>query len=364
MELGKKEVLEIFKRNSSYEFVETPLGTAIKMPSREAFIFSAVTGAGYLDSVVLPFTPHGLLKLFYNVFSYNFVTGIFQDLSLRNTPYVLSAAKPYLFDTTHKFIVPVEFLSEADLQRFLRANIGRLDNPTDYLILRIEKSKKGNGMENFMEYLAAEYFRQRGFIVENQIPLAHALGTPDFGGYAVSEVVESVNEFLGTGFHIIELAMIRIHTRKKSSIDKRESNQNFAVVGEAKTGTTKMTAQLLKYMNTGLFEYGFEIHPSKRKPAEKFFGLLSLDENFEVVFNPPSENYDLPKINYSKEDYRLWLKNYMKFYLLANLTNDEFDSYFQAKNNRKIGSEKDIVDFVCNLSVTEIIVNLKEVLNG
>ena len=34
-----------------------------------------------------------------------------------------------------------------------------------------------------MEYLTCETFKKYGYVVENQIPLAHSIGSPDFGGY-------------------------------------------------------------------------------------------------------------------------------------------------------------------------------------
>lgn len=361
MEIGKKEVLQIFNNNFPFEIADTPLGSAIKMPAREAFIFSAVTGAGYFSNPILPFSPKGLLKLFYNAFNYKFVSGIFENTSLKTTPYNLSKAKPFLFDTTYKYIVPVEFHSEEELQDYLTGKFEQIENPTNYIILRIERAKAGNGMESFMEYLASEYFRTKGFVVENQIPLAHALGSPDFGGYAVLEVLENVKEFLGSGFHIIELAMIRLYFDFEKNISAGEELAEQNIVGEAKTGTKIMTTQLLKYLATGLFDYGFEIHPSKTAPAQNFFGLLSLNEKFEIVFYPPKSEFKTEG-GYSRDDYQEWLKNYMKFYLLANLTNDEFNEFFRSETGKQISGQKDIIDFACGISTSDIIAKIKEVM--
>ena len=128
--------------------MEIDLGLALKMPVKDAFVFSVVTGAGYLDNPVYPFTPKGLMKLFYNAFDYKFVTGIFENTSLKNTPYMLSKAKPFLFDSEYKYIVPIEFYSERELQQTLETHFSNLQNPTDFIILRIEKSKKGNNTSN------------------------------------------------------------------------------------------------------------------------------------------------------------------------------------------------------------------------
>ena len=100
-----------------------------------------------------------MLKLFYNAFDYKFVTGIFR-ISLKIL--IFSQKQTFLFNTDFKFVVPIEFNSEIELQQFLETQFEDLENPTDYLILRIEKSKNGNGMESFMEYLASEYFVRQG----------------------------------------------------------------------------------------------------------------------------------------------------------------------------------------------------------
>ena len=134
MELNKSTVLNIFSRNFPFNIVETPLGPGVEMPARDAFIFSAVTGAGYFSNPILPFSPKGLLKLFYNAFDYNFVSGIFENTSLKNTPYNLAQAKPYLFDSAYKIVVPVEFDSEQGLQDHLSTIFDTIERPTDYLI--------------------------------------------------------------------------------------------------------------------------------------------------------------------------------------------------------------------------------------
>ena len=162
LELSKEEILEVFRKNFNYPIIDTPIGKGVKMPARDAFLFCNVTGAGYLDNFVYPFTPKGLMKLFYNAFDYNFVTGVFEKTTLKNTPYILSKAKPFIFDSTCKVVVPVEFNSELELQDFLEEKFGELSKPTDYIVMRVEMRKNGHGLESFMEYLAGEHFKQKG----------------------------------------------------------------------------------------------------------------------------------------------------------------------------------------------------------
>ena len=183
MEINAKEFTKIMNINFGYKIVDTDIGQGVIVDPFTAFIYSTVTGAGYLDDPLYLFTPKGLMKLFYNVLDYKFVTGIFDNTTLKNTPYIITQSKKYLFDGK-KIIIPIEFESEIELQRKLKKFISKISEPsTNYIIQRIEKSKKGNGMEPFMEYLACEVMKKQDYIVENQIPLSHRTGSPDFGGY-------------------------------------------------------------------------------------------------------------------------------------------------------------------------------------
>lgn len=358
MEISKSVFLQVFKSNFTYDLVETEFGQAVKMPARDAFIYSCVTGAGYLDNPIYLFTPNGLIKLFYNAFDYKFVTGIFSNTTLKNTPYIWALAKSYLFNEP-KYIVPIEFQSEVKLTEYLKSAFSSLKQPENYIIQRIEASKSGYGMEPFLEYLTAEYFKCRGFIVENQIPLAHAIGSPDFGAYGLSEILailSSSGYLPDCGFHIIELAMIRINRRQKN---KSGNFDTCLIVGEAKSGHSSAVVQLEKYLDTGLFDMGLEIYRSQIKPTKKYLGLISIDSDYKVVMTPPREKY-VAREPLSKAEYVKWLINYMKFYLIANFSNDEFASFYHEKYKRSVSSQADIIRFVTHISVETILNKIKE----
>ena len=353
-ELTKEDILTIFENNFGYNRVLTPLGYAITMPSREAFIFSNVTGAGYLDNFIYPFTPKGLMKLFYNAFDYNFVTGVFDKTTIKHTPYMLAKGKPFLFNTADKFIVPIEFYSDFELQEFLESKFDELENPSQYIIMRVEKSKKGNGLESFMEYLASEYFKKMGFIVENQIPLAYSVGSPDFGGYSLKSILDSTKKYLPCGFHIIELAMIRLSLSPQKYKSSEYKNNNY-IVGEAKTSTKQMDSQIRKYLDTGLFDWGIELHPNKQFPSEKDRGILTLTDDLFIKFREPKEKYIVRHPIYDKNQYCKWLENYMKFYLISNFTNDEFATLYYKLYKQQISDQSSIVRLVNLLTPAEII---------
>lgn len=354
MEIYSKDFFNIFKVNLDFEIVETEMGTAVKMPAKEAFIYSSVTGAGYFENPVYPFTPKGLMKLFYNAFNYKFVSGIFDNGVLKNTPYILSQAKKYLFEGD-KYIVPIEFESEEKLNNLLRVKSDNLKNKENYIIQRIETSKQGNGMEPFMEYLAGEYFRHLGFIVENQIPLAHAIGSPDFAGYGLNEIIVKISNYgylPKEGFHMIELALIR-NFKERTKTKNNHVTHDF-IVGEAKTGNLVMTKQLEKYLNTGLFDQGFEIHPTKLNPSRDYFGLITLDTDYKIKIISPKAKYTAAN-PLSREEYIVWLGNYIKFYLISNLTNDELKEFYVQIKGEEINKESDLVSFVLGLKIENIL---------
>ena len=108
------------------------------------------------------------------------------------------------------------------------------------------------------------YFNSRGYITENQIPLSHQLGSPDFGGYGISNFIDCHDDYFkfSSGFNLIELSMIRSFGQK---INKTGNLENNIVVGEAKTSSSSMKKQLEKYLSSYFFDYGFEIHFNKKK---------------------------------------------------------------------------------------------------
>ena len=354
MEIDAIKFVEILNRNFDYPIIKTKLGEGVQVDPKTAFLYSLVTGAGYLDNPLYPFTIKGLMKVFYTAMDYKFVTGLFDNTSLKNTPYILSKAKPYLFKG-NKIIIPVEFKTEVELQNKLKAFSRSEAVATNYLIQRIECSKQGNGMEPFMEYLACEVMRRQGYIVENQIPLSHSTGSPDFGGYALSQNVPS---FL-CSIHLIELALLRLGFELDgSSLDTKMRT----IVGEAKTGTLEMKRQLDKYLATHLFDEGFEIHPFKKKPSSPYVGLVTIDDHMKLKVIVRKEIKEFTDDH--QRDYLLWLTNYIKYYLIANLTNDEFNNFYRRITKKPISSKESIINFINGLGFEEILTEINRVMSN
>lgn len=358
MELFSNDIVNILNVNFNFPIVNTPVGYGIEMSCYDAYIYSTVTGSGYLINPTFPFSPKALHKIFFSAFNYKPVTGILDNVSFKYTPHYLSQVHNFLFNNESKIIIPLEFKTEKE---FLNKSIEmkkQLENnninPNNFIIQRIETFKKGNGLEPFMEYITCEYFKSKGYIVESQVPLWPTIGSPDFAGYKVNNTL--LNSSLG--FHIIELAMIRVSDNDKFS---QVENKCKFIVGEAKTSTTVMENQLNKYVSTNLFSEAYEIHPKKEYPSNEYFGLISLDDNYkikEIHSNLQNLNDNNINIPFGINEYNNWLTNYIKIYLLSNFTNDEFFE-FANLNGFIIDDIDDLIKFLESLSLEEIINNIR-----
>lgn len=345
MSIKASDVIEILSNTIPGAIVSTPLGNGYEISAREAFVFSAITGASYFENHIYPFTPKGLLKIFYNAMDFNFVTGIFDNLQLKNTPTYITQLRPYLTQN-NKTIIPVEIQSEREFREILKKAFGQNSN-ADFLLLKIDLSKKGFGMEPFMEFLACKYFCLNGFITENQIPLSHTLGSPDFGGFVIEEIqkeIEGLN-LLPKGFNVLELSMLRsfpLSSFKPINI----SNDTF-MVGEAKTSTTIMEAQIRKYLSSGYYNSAFEIHPNKPKSSSPDLGLLSIIKN-KISYTEP-----IKTVNHSSKnqaEYRKWLEAYFNCYVISNYENDELNALSTFLTGSVIKDRIDLVNLVCQHS--------------
>lgn len=355
MELNRTSVLKIFERNFPFPIVDTVLGKAVKMDAISAFLFSNVTGAGYLDDPTYPFSPKGVFKVLREAFRYNIVTGIFDRENLWYSPTELIKTKPYLF-RNDKYVIVKECGSESSFNQELKNDYKTLVSnnysPTDFIFLRVEIWKNGNGMESFLEYSACEHFKQKGYIVENQIPLVHAVGSPDFGGFKL----KSTN----VGFHISELAMLRI-TKNTSLLDNLEIEH--VIVGEAKTATTTMKKQLEKYLNTTVFKQGYELHPSKSLPSEDCFGLLKIGDDYSIEVTEPKTVYcGSGSVVFNINAYLSWYTDYLKFFIAANFTNPELKEFVEKRNSKGKYTQQKIAETIRDTDIKEIIECVKEVL--
>ena len=135
------------------------------------------------------------------------------------------------------------------------------------------------------------------------------------------------------------------------------------IVGEAKTSTKIMEKQLCKYLNTGLFVKGYEMHPDKASPSQQSFGLFNISTNHTIQCFEPTAKYDLEiHTTYTVKEYSDWIGNYIKFYLLANFTQQELNKILQIKTGNSTPTIENLINLVNTVSLEEITKNLQEVL--
>ena len=70
------------------------------------------------------------------------------------------------------------------------------------------------------------------------------------------------------------------------------------------------------------------------------------------------------QVDFAKQQsYLGWLKNYFKYYLLSNYSNDEFREYYRKKTNKEFNENRKLLEFIEQVTITEIIIDLKKYIN-
>lgn len=363
MRLNKENVFKILNRNFGFEIVSNPIaGEVIKVSAEDAYLYSSITGHPYLCNLTGGFSPNGLMQVFNQANSYNVVSGMFDRTGrFKYTPLLLS--REYSFITEpEKFIIPLEYEkhSEYELKRKKLYEKLKKDgfNPANFIICTIKKGTSGYGMEPFCEYVTSTYFGRRGYLTETQIPFYYNGGTPDLAAYDFPEVLGLLrkNGLISSGATLIELSTFRLFKNKKSKI--QESKDTEAIVGEVKTSSKEAIKQIKKYLGKRIFNKAYEIIPHKNEP-EVICGLITFNDSGEVVVY---EGKEKPLVDKKvQEAYFDWLGNYVKYFLLANLDNTEFNKFYERKTGKEFptGIEK-LLTFINNLGHNAII---KEILS-
>lgn len=356
MELNAENVREIFNRNFGIQTRRDDIvGPVIPMSAKDAYLYAAITGSFYLNDSI-PFRTRGLFPLFNHANCYNLVTGLMTIDKNRpyffNSPLIHKKQRPFIANGS-KYIIFKELKksSDSDYRRVIFDSLKAAGkNPSDYLITEIRKDVKGYGMEPFCEYIACKYFSNKGYIVENQIPLFYGIGTPDFGAFQIPELMESLasKKLIQGGCFLIELASLRIFGKPAIADGKYNYTKDF-VVGEAKTCTNK--TQIQKYINTRLYNRCFEIIPDKCL-AEKYSGLILFNDKGQLIIK---ESPRLKVESNKQQAYIDWLYNYIKYYLLSNLTNEELFKFLEKEMNKSEWDRREFIEFINAMPFEEII---------
>lgn len=355
-DLNSVRVLKIFE-NLGYELVDTAVGTAIVMEPGNAFVFSAISGASYLDDSQFPFTAKGLTKLFNAAFSTKPVWGLLDGQSLGYTPKNISETRPYIFDGP-KHVVPVDTLNEDMARTWQEQTRGKLKKPEHCMLFRIETWKKGNGMEPLLEYLACHRFRDMGFLVETQVPLSATTGSPDFLAIRDDDLFDAISKYFREPFlgcHLIELAMFCIANIEYSpwpgSADRSLPSSIQTVVGEAKVGGSNPVMQLEKYLSTRMFSQQLALLDRSPSLQKDILPTLFVSSEDNVVV----KNLDKSLSTYRESElkrYLEWYRFVSKCYLLVNFDHDRI-----MEINREYG-------LPASTSIAKSIMQLAELLNA
>jgi hypothetical protein len=318
--ISKKDFFDILKANSTFKESLLLGFQALEVSSYEAFLYSAITGAQYLDDLVFPFTPKGLMKVFHSHTNDRFVTGLWSELLPHFSPLKIVAVRPFLAQGT-KYLVPVEFENEVEYARKVAELYTKQSHPGQILVHRIETSKDGGGQESLLEYLSCEYFRMRGYLVDSQIPLPQKFGSPDW--MAVSPFLLSTEFEIFQGRYIFELGMNSVNWDKRPNRSITTSSQvEEFIVGEAKVASADPIKQISKYMETGIFNRSVL---SVTDPSEKYLEMsdqLSFDQSWKLKFANSVSEY--PNFKSQKgAEFAEFLITVAKFYLLSNFSDQK-----------------------------------------
>ena len=349
MILNKENILNIFEKNNLGKIINTNFGKAIEIDNYNAFILSCLTETGYIINKNYSLNFYGLLKIFNSAYKYSLIAGIYNNqgnIEFKFNPNNIVSKYPFIIEGKNKIILPVEFENEIDFRKILNKIYNSENNHDHYLILRIDISKKGFGLENLLEYFCSEYYKSQNYLIETQVPISHGSGVPDICIY--SNIISDI------GINIIELSMISVF-QKKFNFNKKKINFQTSV-GEAKAlSSIDVNKRLKKYLDTKLFDKSFTLYPDNKKIKlyqNQKKNLFYINEDYFFSF------LDLDTTNSSdrivKNDYHKCFMNYLKFYLFANLTNNQLKSFLDLNKIQNHEVNK-FLEKICSLDINDFL---------
>ena len=349
MILNKENILNIFEKNSLGKIIQTDFGKGIETDNYNAFVLSCLTETAYVTNKSYGLNFYGLLKVFNSAYKYSLIAGIYNNqgnIEFKFNPNNIIKKYPFINEGKKKIILPIEFDNEKKFKEILAKIYENDKNHFDYLILRIETSKKGFGLENLLEYFCSEFFKSKNFLTETQLPISHGSGVPDICVF--SNIITNI------GINIIELSMIRVFKKKLNFTKKKDIFQNN--VGEAKAlSSIDVTKRLKKYLDTKLFDKSFTLYPDNKKISfykKEKKNLFYIDENYKFSFLDLDNSVSSNKI--IKNEYQKWFMNYVKFYLFANLTNDQLKSFLDL-NKIRYNDVNKFIEKICLMDIDNLL---------
>ena len=366
-------MIEVLTKNFGFETTDDDdYGLAVKMSARDAFRYSLIEGSPYLFDEY-GFTCKEQLKVFYhrsslNLGYYMYCPGLFgvkrtgNELLLEqgNAPFYLNKEFPKLF-SGEKTIIFSEYdtsntTSRAEFERTIHKQISdRSDDPSDYLLTLVTNTSALK--ESFLEYVACEYFNRRNYLTENQVPFENNEGIPDFAAYSFPEIELLVkNKFIEGGCCIPEIATACVFDNSTDNLSEIPS-QYDVLLGEAKASQSPKK-QLDKHQKLELASYLFGIKPFNSTNKTEY-GLLHYDNDCEITFNRGTKQSQKTKLLKTDAEF---LKNYIKFYLIANLSIEKIKSNF-TDSKSSIPESEQLITNVIDIDFVDLIKWVKKEMN-
>lgn len=366
MRLNKENVIKVLRQNFDAEVIEHPIvGPVVKLPASKAYFYSAVTGHAYLNDPINGFSPNGLMYVFNQANAYHLVTGLFdRDGRFYNTPLIHTQRYPFLLNEP-KYLLPLEYerthRALREKQKSVYAELSRNGiDPADFIVCRINLGVTGYHMEAFCEYVVSEYFNRRGYFTETQIPFYYSGGTPDLAAYEVPSVIGHLRGYglMPKGLSFVELAALRAlgTTTEAPIVTPKIPN---VIVGEAKTATLRAGEQIQKYLSFGVFNKAYEIIPHKTVP-EVVSGLICF--NAEGLIQVHEAKQPAVVNTVKQKEYLSWLSNYIKYFLLSNLSNDELDEWYGTQTGKTSRTVSQLITFVNSLGYELLLSQLQSLM--
>ena len=349
--ISKDIFFKIFSQNTGLERLEFNNISVVRISSYEAFIYATITGSGYLDNLVMPFTPKGLMKIFQAEDNLNLVTGLWDRFRPYYTPRKIAHARDYIA-TGDKYIIPIEFRNELEYNNKIKELFYKQNFPGQFLIQRIEENKKGNGLESLIEYFACEYFKANGYLVDNQFPLSQAHGSPDW--IAISTDDPEFGRLRNQGFYLFELAMPNFFGDRSIVVNSAQNSLGNSIVGEVKVTAANSTSQLNKYLSTEFFNSGVLCFTDRYIPEKNQASIAYFDENWKFRFEPEKHLNRIVNVG-QYEKYLYFILLNLKIYLLSALSDESILNTLSIRNFSEIKSKTDFVRQVSELDIERIL---------
>jgi len=358
--LNKDSMIEILHKNFGFKKVKDPFGnTAIQMSARDAFRFSLIEGTPYLAQEY-GYTCKEQMRVFYGRSSLNdgfvyYTPGLFGvkrigdtiHLDEGNSPYYLDKKFPSMFHGNKTVIFHEETTleSKAEVERDFHKKIKeKKEDPSEYLLSTVSKSNSRK--ENFLEFVASQYFNKQGYLTESQVPYANNQGVPDFAAYKTPLTDLLIDKkFIESACPLSEISTACIFSNKGKSFKEKINYE--VVIGEAKTNADA-TKQLCTHKELGLASCLFEIFARQKKKND--FGLLKFDDDYVINFDAgPIQSINKTLL---KNDEKFF-ENYVKFYLIGNLPLEKIKEKFVT--SKKERESEQLIKRVMNTSFNDIV---------